>query len=204
MIGVEEEQGDTALKIEAPQENKIVVELTRADMTELDITYEEMDYSNIETRRVIWTILDRARAALRRDIDPSGRMLIETVPTAEGGCVLYFTVLGCALHTPGSRSLLRLRKEHTAWSTVFRSLSDLTDCAARLRALRMPMRSDLYRIDGQYCLRLRADRPAQNVRALLSEYGETYTDNAVQAAYLREHGTLLAEGDAIEKLTIGL
>ena len=52
------------LRIEAPQENRIVVELTCADMRELDITYEEMDYGNVETRRVIWTILDRARASL--------------------------------------------------------------------------------------------------------------------------------------------
>ena len=69
MIKVEVKQEGIALKIEAPQENRIVVELTSADMTELDITYEEMDYGNIETRRVIWTILDRARAVLRRDID---------------------------------------------------------------------------------------------------------------------------------------
>lgn len=36
------------LKIEAPEENKIVVRLTADDMTKLHITYEEMDYANIE------------------------------------------------------------------------------------------------------------------------------------------------------------
>lgn len=61
------------MKIEAPEENKIVVRLTADDMTKLHITYEEMDYANIETRRVIWTLLDEARRELGRDIDPSGR-----------------------------------------------------------------------------------------------------------------------------------
>lgn len=81
------------MKIEAPEENKIVVRLTADDMTKLHITYEEMDYANIETRRVIWTLLDEARRELGRDIDPSGRMLIEALPAREGGCVLQFTVL---------------------------------------------------------------------------------------------------------------
>lgn len=51
-------------------------------MDALNITYEQMDYSNIETRRVVWTLLDRAGHELKRDIDPSGRMIIEAVPRA--------------------------------------------------------------------------------------------------------------------------
>ena len=192
------------MKIEAPQENRIVVELTRADMTELDITYEEMDYGNIETRRVIWTILDRARDVLRRDIDPSEKMIIETVPTEEGGCVLYFTVLGRTLHLSGSRGGMRMRKDRTSLTYMFRSLSDLTACAAQLRGLRTPLCSDLYRIGGGYCLRVQTELPCRNVRALLSEYGERCADGGMQTAYLCEHGDLLAEGDAVGKLTIGL
>jgi hypothetical protein len=46
------------LKIEAISDEKILVALSDKDMDELQITYDEMDYSNIETRRVIWTILD--------------------------------------------------------------------------------------------------------------------------------------------------
>lgn len=80
------------MKINSPNKAKIIVELSRDDMTDLDITYESMDYSNIETRRVIWTILDKARHELHRDIDPSGKMTIETIPLDTGGCVIFFTV----------------------------------------------------------------------------------------------------------------
>ncbi len=80
------------MKINSPNVSKIIVELTRSDMSELDITYESMDYSNIETRRVIWTILDKARHELGRDIDPSCNMTIETMPLDSGGCVIFFTV----------------------------------------------------------------------------------------------------------------
>ena len=80
------------MKINSPNKAKIIVELTCDDMQELDITYDNMDYSNIETRRVIWTILDKARKILCRDIDPSGKMTIETIPLDTGGCVIFFTV----------------------------------------------------------------------------------------------------------------
>lgn len=80
------------MKIESPNSSKIIVELSDEDMSNLDITYDELDYSNIDTRRVIWTILAKARKYLGRDIDPSGKMTIETLPSAQGGCVILFTV----------------------------------------------------------------------------------------------------------------
>lgn len=88
------------MKILAPAENRITIELSARDMDALNITYEQMDYSNIETRRVVWTLLDRAGHELKRDIDPSGRMIIEAVPAGRGGCILKFTL--CA---DGSRAV---------------------------------------------------------------------------------------------------
>ncbi|MBO5410219.1 MAG: adaptor protein MecA, partial [Clostridia bacterium] len=78
------------MNIQSPAEDKIIVDLTKQDMLELEITYEEMDYSTIETRRVIWTLLDEAGKALGREFDPSRRMIIEAMPKNEGGCVLSF------------------------------------------------------------------------------------------------------------------
>ena len=207
MIGVEIKtyREDTALKIEAPQENKIIVELTQEDMNELDITYEEMDYGNIETRRVIWTILDRARHTLSRDIDPSGRMLIETVPTAQGGCVIFFTVLGKEIKTANFRRMMQIRKEPTAFTYVFDSLDTLTRCAAQLRRAEPILpKSSLFLLDGQYRLSVRSELPPHRFKAVLSEYGTPCPDGELSLAFLQEHGKLLADGDAIEKLTIGL
>ena len=49
------------MKITAENDRCLSVELTGDDMRKLDITYEELDYANIETRRVLWTLLDEAR-----------------------------------------------------------------------------------------------------------------------------------------------
>ena len=79
------------MKIESNGEEKITVTLSQTDMSDLDITYDEMDYSNIETRRVIWTILDKARKTLGKSVDTDGKLVIEVFPSADGGCILHFT-----------------------------------------------------------------------------------------------------------------
>lgn len=81
------------MKIEAIGEEKILVALSDKDLIELDITYDEMDYSNIETRRVIWTILDEAKRSLGKSIDTDGRILIEVTPSDDGGCIMCFTAM---------------------------------------------------------------------------------------------------------------
>ena len=81
------------MKIEADGEEKIAVTLTERDMQDFDITYDEMDYSNIETRRVIWTILDEAKRVLGKPINIDNRLLIQVSPGEDGGCIMHFSQL---------------------------------------------------------------------------------------------------------------
>ena len=97
------------MKIESNGEEKITVTLSQRDMSDLDITYDEMDYSNIETRRVIWTILDKARKTLGKSVDTDGRLLIEVTPSDDGGCILYFT--NSPLADTKSKKRLIMKKE---------------------------------------------------------------------------------------------
>ena len=62
------------MKIDSNSEGKITVALSNEDMNELDITYDELDYSNIETRRVIWTLLDKAGQQLGKCIDTDSKL----------------------------------------------------------------------------------------------------------------------------------
>ncbi len=81
------------MKIQANGDEKISVILTKNDLTELNITYDELDYSNIETRRVIWTILDEAKKVLGKSVNIDNRLLIQVSPSDDGGCFLEFTQL---------------------------------------------------------------------------------------------------------------
>ncbi len=191
------------MNIETPQDGKIVVELSKEDMTELDISYEKMDYSNIETRRVIWTILDKARRELHRDIDPSGRMLIEAMPKPTGGCVICFTVPSKEIKSASFHNMVRTKNDVTSVTYEFDSLENLTECAKRLKKNYIGLKSSLFFLDGQYRMTV-ACRNVQSIRNLINEYGGMCREGALFHEMMSEHWKCLADGNAVEMLTIGL
>ena len=189
------------MKIEAPEENKIVVRLTADDMTKLHITYEEMDYANIETRRVIWTLLDEARRELGRDIDPSGRMLIEALPAREGGCVLQFTVLEQE-HKPLPLRHLTMKKSRTPVVYEFTSAQRLLDAAENVRRLNaLPEESELYRQEHCYRLFVSSAEPSDLLEIALSEFGAPCARGELPAAFTREHWQSICKSNALEQIS---
>ena len=80
------------MKCRMRNKNGLEITLSREEMAALDITYEKLDYSNTETRRVLWTVLDEAESVLGCSFDLSGKMRIEARPNADGGCILDFTL----------------------------------------------------------------------------------------------------------------
>ncbi len=166
------------MKINSPNKAKIIVELTRDDMCELDITYESMDYSNIETRRVIWTILDRARRELHRDIDPSGKMTIETIPLNTGGCVIFFTVND----TPASIKKTVFFNEEVY---EFDSIDHIIDLYSTMKE-DFPM-GDLYSDNkGKFRLITPLDEKL-NSKIKLSEYSHLCREGKLAAEMTKEH-----------------
>ncbi|MBR1810967.1 MAG: hypothetical protein IJ766_04865 [Clostridia bacterium] len=81
------------MKVIAEHDCFISVELTAEDMDELNITYDALDYSNTETRRVLWTVLDEARRLSGEEFDITDRLVIETMPADGGGCLIIFTAV---------------------------------------------------------------------------------------------------------------
>ncbi len=187
------------MKIASPTDDKIIIELTPEDMRSLDITYEEMNYSSAETRRVIWALLEKAGRELGRDIDPSRRMMIEAVPEISGGCMVLFTMLeqsgksGFYIKTLGGREQSGIFE--------FTSLSDLMD-SARVFPERLisAAHSSLYENSGRYRLMICGDYDFAAVKRFLSEYGCIAVRGDACCAHTREHWALLAEGEAVERL----
>ena len=183
------------MKIQAPAENRITIELSARDMDALNITYEQMDYSNIETRRVVWTLLDRAGHELKRDIDPSGRMIIEAVPAGRGGCVLKFTL--CSDGSRGVRQPPSIKKGDNTAVYEFGSLDDVMDAAHALG--RSFENSGLYESGGVYRLLL-GESISDAPEHILSEFSAQINYIAA-ASHTREHWRCIAEGDALKKLS---
>ncbi len=180
------------MKIESNGDEKITVALSTQDMSELDITYEDMDYSNIETRRVIWTILDQARRTLGKPIDTDGKLLIEATPLEDGGCLLCFTSL--PICDPKSKHRLIMKKE--AEPLVFCAFDE----NAFLDALKILgnfknniLNNEIYLYNYAYYLIIKPKLPFfDTFRHILSEFGNVSLPKKVDISQIYEYGKKLS------------
>ncbi|MBQ2846652.1 MAG: adaptor protein MecA [Clostridia bacterium] len=184
------------MKINSPAEDKIIVDLSKNDMLELDITYEDMDYSTIETRRVIWTVLDEAGKILGRELDPSRRMIIEATPKNEGGCILSFTILDGKKKPFPQKHLLKKQSENIICD--FENLDNLFRAAQEIKRFGSDAQSSLFESDGTY--RLILNCTSEILKGILSEFCKVKSCGKLACDHTKEHWRLLASETAIENL----
>ena len=181
------------MKIEGIKNDRIVVVLSDEDMRELDITYDEMDYQNIETRRVIWTVLDKAQQSLGKPISTDGRLLIEVNPSENGGCTICFTVIPQCGTAQSAKPVMRKSTEPILFCAD--NENACIDAFKRLKA-------ESEKTDGVECCGFCGKiyfiiRPkpmqASFLACILGEYGEVPNVNKAAVFRLREHGEALAK-----------
>ena len=178
---------------------RLKITLECEEMKRFDITYEQMDYSNDKTRRVLWTLLKSAGSMTGFDAE-KGRLLIEVFPAPEDGCVIYYT----RLDSQGEPARLKLRRadcrpfiyRFTDSDSMLRAMEQLAPYGAQLQE------SYLYETDGSYRLVLYPeDMRCEWMREVLGEFGQELANNRVAEAYVKEHGQQLAGPKAVE--TVG-
>ena len=179
------------MKIEAISDEKILVALSDKDMDELQITYDEMDYSNIETRRVIWTILDEAKRSLGKPLDTDGKILIEVTPSDDGGCIMCFTSMPSADYK--SRKKLVMKKE--VEPLLFKTLNEdaLLDTLEILKPL-----TDLYKNfhiylykNNIYFIIYPEISKADKIAYILSDFGDVLFGEVELLSHIFEYGSRL-------------
>lgn len=176
------------------KDNRICVKLTHEDMVELDITYEELDYSNIETRRVLWTLLDEARHKLGRKISLAQKMLVEAMPDHEGGCTIYFTVTDSEGCVNGKKQIVKLSQARLICTTD--NIDNLGKLSKVLSVCGKILRSELFTDGKNYRMIIRPDFSVlDNLPAVVCEFCDICDDSVCASTY--EHWKLLASPDAV-------
>ena len=136
-----------------------------------------MDYSDIETRRVIWTILDRVRSYTGKDIDPSGNLIIEASSDNCGGCVLTFTV-------PFSRSDIGtvISKTNPTQIFEFENINDLLDVLTAVGITEGKIFTDGKKFRAEF-----PTRTSTLCRRMIEEFGRFVGCDSITAARTHEH-----------------
>jgi|GEM_PF-96086 len=200
------------MRIEAITKRKIVVELSADDLDALDITYDALDYASVETRRVIWVILDRVRESTGCDIDPSGQLLIDAMPRPAGGCILFFTIRGgCAEPCVcGSPERVLRKQEQLVIAFEFDEINALLDCAAVYHRTQhndclasyceLYSRANSPREKNRYRLLVCPAQEISAVKQFFQEYARCCGEDTFAVEHTREHWKKHAEGQILALL----
>lgn len=182
------------MNIEMPQNGRLEFRLDSRDLSELNITFDELDYSNAETRRVVWTLIDMARQSLHTDFDLTGKLLVEVFPEKAGGCRLCITTLQKA-----ERNFTISAKPVFIKHIFEFTLDDFLDFAEQIKKLPATCDDGELFSDGEkYRLIIPLSDTQHCLKALMYEYGIYRGSDELTLSYTREHWVSL--GNALKSL----
>ena len=181
---------------------KLEISLTKKDMERFRLTAERLDYKNTETRRAVWTILDKAKKQTGFDA-AKGQIRIDAIPGKSGGCVIFITKTEKEMNCSKEQS--DSGKTHTAVYSF--------SCLAHLLAASRFLRERSYRGEsaafaeapenGKYYLALSGQEKSPHAvfeSMFISEFGKKLTSEH-SLAYIKEHGICICEKNAVKTLS---
>lgn len=186
------------MKIELLDDKTVKVLLSKIDMKSLNLCYDEMDYKNPQTKRVLLKLIEEIKKEVAINLN-AGKLFIEAFPYADGGCILYVNVLEA---TKGMQEHQKKAKSgfDTPLIFSFDDIDSLAKLSSRLNARysHIILKSSLYLWDSRYFLMLYTyfKMEAELVH-LISEYGKAYSKGSTQSAIIMEHAKELITADAV-------
>ena len=184
--------------IELVDESRLLITLAPADMQLLDISFEQLDWRDCHSKKVMKELILLAQNETGFTAD-GHKLLIEALPEGGGGCRLWVTLL------PGeagkTRKKFRIKGRFGPYVYQFDSAEQLLNALAHLKAAGSRPSCPNSLIAGEKSYRLvfyPLGTLAPAVDAVLSEYGRLKGRGTIAAAAAAEHGTLLAEHNAVE------
>ncbi len=183
---------------------KLKVMLSDEDMRHYEIQSCSKDYGDAEIRRALSKILFDADKETDFNV-AKDRIYIEIFPDKDGGCEMFVTKLG-EREKKEARGKTQEKRLHLY---IFPDIPTLLLICKKLHAAGYTGESFAYKDEkNSFCLLL-YERPGNNFSAdkgvseyaFLTEYGKR-KNGVFSVAYVREHGSLISEKNAIETLAL--
>ncbi|MCL1831914.1 MAG: adaptor protein MecA [Oscillospiraceae bacterium] len=208
------------MQIDVLSQNTLKLTLSRLDMFDMDIRYESLSGKNPDTKRLLSHVLRTVKLDKNAGVDFSGeRLFVEAFPRPDGGCMLYISGLNDEEKLEKADKPVRLTTVPRVKPSVkpvssvqppqpqllchLGNVSELEGLCKSLSWQRAQGRAEftgtLYGAGGVYRLLISADNH-KPLKAIAVEYG-TLLDAERELAYTAEHFTLLAQDNAIEKMS---
>lgn len=189
--------GGLGLKIEPLDRQTIKIVLSKSDMQQMSIEFEQMDYSQPATKRMIMQLLQQARDETNLDFT-KGKLLIEAFPTPDGGCVLYLNLIQRSYSTNKNN-----RGFNTPLIFKIQNLDQLCIVSKKLyqNYHHLILKSTLYSENNQYILMVYSYYKLDDkLIAIINEHGSLVGKGEIKSRLIEEHTHLIVKNKAIETI----
>lgn len=172
------------MTFEAMNSNCLIVELSKEEMEQYDITYDTLDQKSARTKSFIRKILSRAYELKYDNLSNCRKITVEALPIGDGGCFFILTFL----KTPSGR--YRVKRPAEKVTLEAENMDDLLDfVSAAKKRQSTPCKCEIYRCDGKYFLTV-PDCP-KHFSLMMREYGSVLPETYDTFFVFREHGSLI-------------
>ncbi len=185
------------MKIENIGQNKLKILLNDQDMIQYNISYDQLDYNDSDTKKLVLQLLNVAKSETGFDA-AAGKLFIEVFPDVDGGCIFYFTLLTGEKKKGNEKNILI-----NPFIFEFDNINCLSSvvCVLFLQYSHRIYKSSLYLINDRYRLVVYPlSRFDDSLITLAKEYKSFVSDTPISKAYTIEHGKLLIERNAVDVL----
>ena len=197
------------MRIEKLADNKIKVTLTAADMSQMNIDISQLTPASRELHTFLFNLMETVRE--ETGFNPyNGQIVVEATPSSDG-----MSVTISKLKRAGKNfTKEQLRRAKVVRATVrrrdrmsdvffFNSFDDLCGAFMRIEDGAF-LHSMLYKLDGRYCFLIDSKSNFPASRHILSEFAVNGSRGPIRAEHVREHGELIAAGEKLAKMAIGI
>lgn len=199
------------MKVKALDEFHLLLILSASEADGLGLTPQSLRMNTLACRLTLARLftaacertgfLQNPCSCIRDILEKVNSIGIHTMATVDGQYLLLFSThpsLHQTSHAPRRR--YRVKSPPGPFSYRFPSCGDALNAIERLFRLRVDFPCQFFCWEDQYFLILSPNcRSLPEVRTLLPEYGSLWGKGVATAAFLQEHGRLLAS-DAIEQV----
>ncbi len=184
--------------IEIISSNTIKIILNENDMSLYDISFDKLDRSNPETKRLLIDLIDNIKDEKNIDLS-SERLFVEAFPKDDGGCLLYLSILNSNVKVTPEKSSL-----YITLICKIDSPEVLLEVTSKIYEMfnHILHNSELYYSDGTYQLILQIFKKAdKKLRTILGEFCQISGNSEIEASVIREHYTCIFPINAIEEIS---
>ena len=208
------------MRIERISETQVKFVLSKTDLEERNIKMNELAYGSEKTHRLFQEMMRQAHTECDFESENTP-LMVEAMPVGKNHVVIVVTKIADTMEeeiplqlTPTKQGKFKTHglqepsqdSQRPADNQIlfsFATMDEAVMAAKRLQDYFMGQ-SSLYKSEGRYFILIKEEASAAyalyEAETVLHEYGEKHNASSLSESYLLEHGELLIEQQAIEKM----